>query len=197
MAKIWYDMSVSRRQNDITALKNIKISSGKSRKKPQFVTNPGKSTDSLTIETLFHVEIRIVIFWITYIYIQFSWIGQLVENIAIMSGRWNTSVFLRDKRNITKTNKTVLVSALLNKRTAQFWRKSSKSILSERWSTNSANWNGCINKHAYFSVERVIWQLFPLKSMVFCDNLKLPSEHWPIMIIYQVESDVAIFRWSG
>ena len=49
-------MSVSRRQNDITALKNIKISSGKSRKKPQFVTNPGKSTDSLTIETLFHVD---------------------------------------------------------------------------------------------------------------------------------------------
>lgn len=62
VAKIWYDMSVSRRQNDITALRNIEISSGKSGKRPQFVTNPEKSTDSLTIQTLFHVEIRIVIF---------------------------------------------------------------------------------------------------------------------------------------
>ena len=110
MAKIWDDMSVSRRKNDVTLLRNIKLSPGKSRKIPQLVTNPGKSTDSLTIQTRFHVEIRIVIFfWIThiYIYIQFSWIDQLVENIAIMSRRWNTSVFLRDKRNITKTNKTV------------------------------------------------------------------------------------------
>lgn len=56
-------MSVSRRKNDVTVLRNIKLSPGKSRKIPQFVTNPGKSTDSLTIQTRFNVEIRIVIFF--------------------------------------------------------------------------------------------------------------------------------------
>lgn len=107
MAKIWYDMSVSRRQNDITALRNIKISSGK---KATVRNKSGKvyrlidhsntvSRRDTNCDFLNNVYI--------YLYIQFSWIGQLAENTAIMSRRWNTSVFLRDKRNITKTNKTV------------------------------------------------------------------------------------------
>lgn len=158
-----------------TALRNIKVSPGKSRKIPHFVTNPGKSTDSLTIQTRFHVEIRIVIFWIRYIYIfnspestSLSKTSPSRREDEIRQSFWET------RRVKQKPIKLFLVSALLNKRTAHFWQKCSKSILSKRRSTNSANWNGCINKHAYFSFERVIWQLFPLKPLVFCENLKRP-----------------------